>query len=81
MPRIGPLPAALRLARCAAPSRSARVPAAAGTGAARRAGEVCIAVARRARRSSLTSDSGWLTLAGLFWLKEGENSFGRGAGQ
>jgi uncharacterized protein len=32
----------------------------------------------RARRlEGLTSDSGWLTLAGLFWLKEGENSFGR----
>ena len=25
----------------------------------------------------LTSDSGWLTLCALFWLKEGENSFGR----
>jgi uncharacterized protein (DUF1684 family) len=32
----------------------------------------------RARRvEALTNDSGWLTLAGLFWLKEGENSFGR----
>ncbi|HEY6823137.1 MAG TPA: hypothetical protein VI195_01760, partial [Steroidobacteraceae bacterium] len=32
----------------------------------------------RARRvEALTSDSGWLTLTGLFWLKEGENSFGR----
>jgi uncharacterized protein len=32
----------------------------------------------RARRiESLTSDSGWLTLTGLFWLKEGSNSFGR----
>lgn len=29
------------------------------------------------RVRSLTSDSGWLTLVGLFWLKEGENSFGR----
>src|SRR5580700_5785767 len=25
----------------------------------------------------LSSDSGWLTLAGLFWLTEGDNSFGR----
>ena len=33
--------------------------------------------ADRARR--LISDSGWLTLCGLFWLKEGENSFGRAA--
>ncbi|HEY0767118.1 MAG TPA: DUF1684 domain-containing protein [Steroidobacteraceae bacterium] len=32
---------------------------------------------RAARVSRLTSDNGWLTLAGLFWLKEGENSFGR----
>ena len=31
------------------------------------------------RLASLTSDTGWLTLAGLFWLKEGENSFGRAA--
>jgi uncharacterized protein (DUF1684 family) len=34
----------------------------------------------RARRiESLTSDSGWLTLAGLFWLQPGDNSFGRAA--
>lgn len=33
--------------------------------------------AERLRR--LTSESGWLTLCGLFWLKQGENSFGRGA--
>jgi uncharacterized protein len=32
---------------------------------------------RTKRVNSLTSDSGWLTLAGLFWLKEGENTFGR----
>jgi uncharacterized protein len=31
------------------------------------------------RRASLTSDTGWLTLAGLFWLKAGENTFGRAA--
>src|SRR5215468_1464323 len=35
---------------------------------------------RAARAQGLTSDDGWLTLAGLFWLKEGENSFGRAAG-
>jgi uncharacterized protein len=35
----------------------------------------------RARRvAALTSDGGWLTLAGLFWLKQGENSFGRDQG-
>jgi len=35
---------------------------------------------RDQRISSLTSDSGWLTLAALFWLKDGDNSFGRGDG-
>jgi uncharacterized protein len=28
------------------------------------------------RMESLKSESGWLNLAGLFWLKEGQNSFG-----
>jgi uncharacterized protein (DUF1684 family) len=28
------------------------------------------------RLASLTKDDGWLTLVGLFWLKEGENKFG-----
>ena len=28
------------------------------------------------RLARLTSDNGWLTLCGLFWLKEGENTFG-----
>ena len=31
---------------------------------------------RDQRESRLKSDTGWLTLAGLFWLKEGENRFG-----
>ncbi|HTC16214.1 MAG TPA: DUF1684 domain-containing protein [Steroidobacteraceae bacterium] len=35
---------------------------------------------RAQRVNSLTSDSGWLTLTGLFWLKQGENSFGRAPG-
>lgn len=34
---------------------------------------------RTRRDDSLTSDTGWLTLAGLLWLKPGNNSFGRGA--
>ncbi len=34
---------------------------------------------RTRRADSLTSDTGWLTLAGLFWLKPGDNSFGRAA--
>lgn len=29
---------------------------------------------------SLKRDNGWLTLAGLFWLKEGDNRFGTGPG-
>jgi uncharacterized protein len=28
----------------------------------------------------LTSDTGWLTVSGLFWLREGKNSFGSGPG-
>ena len=32
------------------------------------------------RLAELTSDTWWLTLAGLFWLKEGDNSFGSGPG-
>jgi len=28
------------------------------------------------RLASLTSETGWTTLAGLFWLKDGDNSFG-----
>jgi uncharacterized protein len=35
---------------------------------------------RTQRLAALTSDDGWLTLAGLFWLKDGDNSFGRAAG-
>lgn len=31
---------------------------------------------RQNREAELKADDGWLTLAGLFWLKEGENSFG-----
>lgn len=34
---------------------------------------------RTRRADSLTSDTGWLTLAGLFWLKPGDNTFGRAA--
>ncbi|MFD2572858.1 DUF1684 domain-containing protein [Spirosoma soli] len=31
------------------------------------------------RVTSLKSENGWLNLAGLFWLKEGKNSLGRGS--
>src|SRR5579863_8535874 len=39
--------------------------------------EQAVGAWRAQRLSSLTSDNGWLTLAGLFWLKQGANSFGR----
>ncbi|HVR42652.1 MAG TPA: DUF1684 domain-containing protein [Thermoanaerobaculia bacterium] len=35
---------------------------------------------RERRAASLTRDTGWLTLTGLFWLAEGENSVGSGEG-
>ena len=35
---------------------------------------------RAARMQSLTGDTGWLSLVGLLWLKDGANTFGRGAG-
>jgi uncharacterized protein len=31
---------------------------------------------RRDYQASLTSDTGWLTVSGLFWLREGSNRFG-----
>jgi uncharacterized protein (DUF1684 family) len=35
-----------------------------------------IAAWRRAREANLKAEGGWLSLAGLFWLNEGANSFG-----
>jgi uncharacterized protein (DUF1684 family) len=35
---------------------------------------------REQRLTTLTGDTGWLTLAGLFWLNDGSNSFGSGSG-
>ncbi|WP_299702957.1 DUF1684 domain-containing protein [uncultured Pontibacter sp.] len=34
----------------------------------------------REREAKLKAPDGWLTLAGLYWLQEGENTFGSGAG-
>jgi uncharacterized protein len=34
---------------------------------------------RAAREASLKKEGGWLSVAGLFWLKEGQNHFGAGA--
>jgi uncharacterized protein len=36
---------------------------------------------RAKRLASLTSETGWLTPIALYWLKEGENSFGRAPGR
>jgi uncharacterized protein (DUF1684 family) len=36
---------------------------------------------RDEQERSLRADDSWLTLAGLFWLNEGENTFGSGADQ
>lgn len=35
---------------------------------------------RKERIERLTSETGWLTLVGLYWLKPGDNTFGRAAG-
>ena len=35
---------------------------------------------RRERLQRLTADGGWLTVAGLFWLKPGANRFGADSG-
>ena len=35
---------------------------------------------RQGRESRLKADGGWLTVAGLFWLKEGDNRFGSDKG-
>ena len=34
---------------------------------------------RRHREAALTADGGWLTVTGLFWLREGTNTFGSAA--
>jgi uncharacterized protein len=39
-----------------------------------------IAASRQRRVAALQSDDGWLTVAGLFWLKNGKNTVGTGAG-
>jgi hypothetical protein len=54
--------------------------AAAGAAVDPQAENTLIGEWRAQRLAALTGDSGWLTLTGLFWLKEGANSFGRAAG-
>src|SRR5208283_4718502 len=38
-----------------------------------------IAQWRRAREAELRGDGSWLTVAGLFWLRDGSNRFGKDA--
>ena len=42
--------------------------------------QAAVAQWRAQRVQSLTGDGGWLTLAGLLWLSEGSNTFGRAPG-
>ena len=58
---------------------SVAAPAAAGAAPATalKAEQAEVTQWRAARLQSLTSDTGWLSLVGLLWLKDGENSFGR----
>jgi uncharacterized protein (DUF1684 family) len=73
----GGLPLAFVLALALWPVSGAA--AAARDSAALESEQAEIAKWRSERVESLTSDNGWLTLTGLFWLKEGENTFGRAA--
>src|ERR1700751_1222129 len=78
-PRAALGAAALSLALAVGPATAARVGSAVSPRADLEAERASIEAWRTERPRSLTSDTGWLTLAGLFWLKEGENSFGRAA--
>lgn len=68
------VPLALALTVWASPAAGA---AGGQPGAALASEQAAIAKWRSERVESLTSDNGWLTLTGLFWLKEGDNTFGR----
>jgi uncharacterized protein len=70
------LPAALAALALLAGAPAAVAPAAAAD-ASLAAERAQIDAWRAQRVRSLTGDDGWLTLAGLFWLKDGDNSFGR----
>ena len=56
--------------------------AAPGEGASSASAEHTAAIMewREQRLARLTAENGWLTLVGLFWLKPGENTFGRAPG-
>jgi len=78
--RTRPLTAALACA-LAVPAL-AHTPPAPGTPDANalQAERASVSAWRTQRLDALTGDDGLLTLTGLFWLKPGDNSFGRGAG-
>jgi uncharacterized protein (DUF1684 family) len=72
MTRIAALVGALLVAAAAAePASSTRASVDAATE------QQAVEQWRSARVAELTSDTGWLTLVGLFWLDKGDNSFGR----
>jgi uncharacterized protein len=75
--RLLPPAAILLLALLAGPTPTRALPPAGD--AALQAERSVVAEWRLERLDSLTSDTGWLTLTGLFWLKSGENTFGRAA--
>jgi len=60
---------------------SAAMPLRAATAENAQDESVHIAAWRAQRLASLTSETGWLTPIALFWLKDGENSFGRAPSQ
>jgi uncharacterized protein (DUF1684 family) len=71
---LGPFGGLIRTAAAVAALVSAISP-----GMARDAGDEGARIAqwRAERLASLTSETGWLTPIALYWLKDGENSFGR----
>jgi uncharacterized protein len=74
------LPAALSLLALATPASPQPGAAVSAPSTSDSAEQADIAAWRAQRVRSLTSEEGWLTLVGLFWLKDGDNSFGRSAG-
>src|SRR5579883_3461636 len=76
---MNPIPGRRRLLALAAAAGLAMLSAAAARPAP--AGDEASRVARwRAERlAALTGETGWLTPIALYWLRNGENSFGRGS--
>jgi uncharacterized protein (DUF1684 family) len=66
----------LLLALCAACARPASKAASGASAVGGASYEQELEQWKAKRLASLKSDDGWLTLIGLFWLKEGENRFG-----